>query len=78
MLQLVESYSFLWSQYRFVVEAVEIYPLETKRWVLSYCSEWRLGVQVTCTGQHYHNGSLHFAVDDGVVMSVDTCWSSPE
>ncbi|XP_025819512.1 uncharacterized protein LOC112895731 [Panicum hallii] len=77
VLQLVEKdcFSFpLLSQNRFVVEAVEIYSSETKSWVVCDCSEWRLGFQVTCTGQQgtYHDGSLHFALDDGAVMSVDT------
>ncbi|RLN21828.1 F-box protein [Panicum miliaceum] len=77
VLQLVERdyFSFpLLSKFPFVVEAVEIYSSETKSWVVCDCSEWRLGFQVTCTGQQatYHDGSLHFAVDDGAVMSVDT------
>ncbi|RCV29077.1 hypothetical protein SETIT_5G454500v2 [Setaria italica] len=72
--QLVERdhYQPFLSQYRFVVEAVEIYSSETSRWVPSSSTEW--SCQVTCTGQQatYHNGSLHFAVDDGGVLSVDT------
>ncbi|PUZ52976.1 hypothetical protein GQ55_5G016900 [Panicum hallii var. hallii] len=77
VLQLVERdyFSFpLLSQNRFVVEAVEIYSSETKSWVVCDFSEWRLGFQVTCTGQQatYHDSSLHFALDDGAVMSVDT------
>jgi hypothetical protein len=59
--------------HRFVVEAVEIYSSETNRWVLSGSTDyWRC--QVACTGHQatYHNGSMHFAVGDGGVMSVDT------
>ncbi|CAO1940953.1 unnamed protein product [Urochloa humidicola] len=60
------------NNYSFVVEAAEIYSSETKAWHLSVDTEW--SGHVSCFGQQavYHDGALHFAVDDGdAVMSVD-------
>ncbi|CAL4972123.1 unnamed protein product [Urochloa decumbens] len=74
VLQLVEREEYddpFMSHYCFVVEAAEIYSSETKAWHLSVVM-WN--GYFKCTGHQaaYHDGSVHFAVDDGgAVVSVD-------